>query len=96
MIELVRVQKNDSIKQKNKLKGLKYKYQTNLNILAGGFKDKFVSMLIEDNSRKRKKIFDSSMKQIFKCIVPVRPGKRNERKECTTRGKFKTNYKWCL
>jgi len=96
MIELVRAQKNDSIKQKNKLKGLKYEYQTNLNILAGAFKDKFVCMLIEDNSRKRKKIFNSIMKQISKCIVPVRPGRRNERKECTTRGKFKTNYKRCL
>ena len=96
MIELVRAQKNDSIKQKNKLKGLKYEYQTNLNILAGAFKDKFVCMLIEDNSRKRKKMFNSIMKQISKCIVPVRPGRRNERKECTTRGKFKTNYKRCL
>lgn len=73
MIELVRSQKNDSIKQHNKLKGLKYEYQTNLNILAGAFKDKFVCMLIEDNSRKRKKIFDSIMKQISKPGWPAWP-----------------------
>jgi hypothetical protein len=96
MIELVRAQKNDNIKEKNKLKGLKYEYKTNLSILTGVFKDKFVRMLLEDSPKKREKIFDSIMKQISKCVIPIRPERKNERKVCTTRGKFKTNYKRCL
>ena len=97
MIELARKQSDEVIDNSNNDKCLKYEYKTNLNILIGSLKDKFILMLLEKSNRKRNKMFKEIMDQVSRCRVPIRPGRQNERKKIVlTRGKYKMNRKSCL
>lgn len=93
MIELARAKNDETIKEKAKNKHLKYEYKTNLNILIGTMKDKFILMILEESPTKRKKMMAAIMKQISKSTIPIRPERHNPRKEKIFRGKFKTNCK---
>ena len=65
----------------------------NLNVLIGSLKDKLVIMMLENSGRKRKRIFQSIMRQAVESTIPVRPGRQYPRKDSVSRCKFKTNHK---
>lgn len=96
MIELARQQSDEVIESQNKDKSLKHEYKTNLNILIGTLKDKFILMMLEESSRKRNKMFKEIMDQVAKSNVPIRSGRQNERQQRLLRTKYKTNQKRCL
>jgi IS4 transposase len=96
MIELARQQSDEVIEDRNEDKCLKHEYKTNLNILIGTLKDKFILMMLEESSRKRNKMFKEIMDQVAKSIVPIRSGRQNKRQQRLLRTRYKTNQKRCL
>ena len=73
MIELARKDSDEIIAVEREDKENKYEYKTNLNILIGNLKDKLIMMFLEENPRKRGKIYKDIMKQAAKSSVPIRP-----------------------
>ena len=96
MVELARQESDEIIENMNNDKCLKYEYKTNLNILIGSLKDKFILMMLEKSKRKRDKMFKEIMDQVSKSCVPIRPGRQNVRQQRLQRSKYKTNQKRCL
>lgn len=96
MAELVRIQNEEIRRESNCGKDLKYEYKTNMNLLIGTLKDKFVMMLLENNPKKRKKIFNKLMDQIAKNSVPIRPDRHNPRKDNLVASKYRLNQKRSL
>lgn len=97
MVELARQESDEIIENRNNDKSLKHDYKTNLNILIGTLKDKFILMVLEKSKRKRDKMFKDIMGQVSKSSVPIRPGRQNDRKPAAlSRSKYKTNQKSSL
>lgn len=90
---MARSRSDELIDSRNKVKDLKYKQKTNLNILVGILKEKLIKMLLEDSRRKRNKIFKEVMDQISRSTVPVRPGRHCKRNKRNKRGKYCINQK---
>lgn len=96
MIELAKQESDELIKENNKEKTLKYEYQTNLNMLVGGLKDKLILMMLEKNNRKRNKMYKNIMLKASQNAIPIRLDRHNPRKKTLSRGKYSTNHKRCL
>jgi len=96
MAELARQQSDEKVEKNHKDKEIKHQYKTNLNVLIGTLKDKFVLMLLEESKRKRNKIYNEIMKQISQSIVPIRSERHNERFKSKSLEKYKRNSKRCL
>ena len=96
MAELIRIQNDEKLRESNCSKELKYEYKTNINLLIGTLKDKFVMMLLENNPKIRRKIFKKLMDQIAKNSVPIRSDRHNSRKDTLVRSKYRLNQKRCL
>lgn len=96
MIELARKESDEIIQKDRKGKNLKYEYKTNLNILVGSLKDKFIMMFLEKSERKRNKIYKEVMSKVKKSCVPIRPNRQYPRIERFLREKYKNNCKRCL
>ena len=75
MAELIRIQNEETRKEKHKGKELKYEYKINTNLLIGTLKDQLVAMLFEKSPRKRNKILKKIMVQISNNYVPIRPNR---------------------
>lgn len=74
----------------------KYQNKINSNILVGTVKDRFVSLLLITNTRKRDQLLNNIINQISGSIIPIRPNRQNPRKFGCVRSKYKTNHKRCL
>lgn len=96
MAELARQYSDGIAASKNKSRVVKHEYKTNVNVLIGSLKDKFVLMMLEGNLRKRNKMFKKIMDTISKNCVPIRPGRSNPRITKKSSRKYKTNQKRCL
>lgn len=97
MVELARQESDEIIENRNNDKSLKYDYKTNLNILIGTLKDKFILMVLEKSKRKRDKMFKNIMDQVSRSHVSIRTGRQNDRKpSALSRSKYKTNQKRSL
>jgi hypothetical protein len=96
MVELAKQHNEEIIREKNKGKELKYDQKTNLNILVGSLKDKFVLMILEKNTRKRNKMFKAIMSKVSQSTIPIRPERQNKRLHKRLSNKYKTNGRRCL
>lgn len=96
MIELARKQSDVIISTKQKNKGLKHNYKTNLNVLIGNLKDKLILMMLEKSKTKRSKIFDSIMDTVSKSAIPIRDNRQYPRKKFLVRSKYQLNKKRSL
>jgi hypothetical protein len=96
MVALAKIHTDEKIQAQNKGKDLKYKYQTNTNILIGKLKDKLVIMMLEPNEKKRIILFNGIIKEIARNSVPIRPGRQNKRIKKKTRDRYPMNQKKCL
>lgn len=68
------------IQKENKNKGLKYEYKTNINILIGKLKDNLIIALMDDSPKRREKGMKKVIAEIVKNRIPIRPGRKFERK----------------
>jgi hypothetical protein len=97
LIEFARKQSDEDIKKKNDNKEHKYEYKTNSNVLIGTLKDNIILLMLQENPRKRKKMFKQIKKQILRSSVPIRPGRSYKRTPNNRgRSKYFTNNKRCL
>ena len=96
LAELAKKQSDELILKNNENKDIKYRYQTNTNVLVGSLKDKLVLMMLEKSVRKRHKIFKQIIKTISKSVTPVREGRSYKRKRRKVMGKYNPNHKRCL
>jgi hypothetical protein len=96
MVSLAKEEANEIIKENNADKELKYEYKVNTNILIGKFKDLLVNVLLEKNTKKRLKIFRRVMTEIYRHVVPIRPGRSKPRKKKITTNKYQLNNKRAL
>ena len=96
LAELAKKQSDELILKNNENKDLKYRYQTNTNVLVGSLKDKLVLMMLEKSDRKRHKIFKQIINTISKSVTPVREGRSYKRKRRKVMGKYNPNHKRCL
>ncbi len=96
MIELARKQSDEIISVKQENKELKHEYKTNLNVLIGTLKDKFIIMMLEKNKYKRSKMYKSIMETVSKSSIPIRDDRQYPRKKFLVRSKYQLNKKRCL
>jgi hypothetical protein len=71
---------NAIIDEENKYKNLKHRYKVNTNILIGKLINSLVLMLLEKSARKSSRILKNIMSEISRNIIPIRPGRKYERK----------------
>jgi Transposase DDE domain len=96
MDALAKSASDEQIQARNQDKDLKYKQQTNTNILIGKLKDKLIFMVLEPNARKRNKMLRQLIKELSMNVVPIRPGRTWPRIKKTTRDRYPMNQKKCL
>lgn len=76
--------------------GYKYDYQVNMNTLIGMLRERFILILISiavNNDEESNKEYDNLIEEISKEIVPIRPGRKNERKKYKGYNKYKKNLR---
>ncbi len=66
---------DENIKQEK----YKNKMKTNTNMSVGIFKNTLIYILLENNAKKRSEMMDNFCLAIEKYIVPIKPGRKNER-----------------
>jgi hypothetical protein len=96
MAAIAKIEADESIKERNAGKVLKYEYKVNINLLIGKLKDNFVLMMLEEKPKKRTTMFKKIMKEISRNVVPIRPGRSFERKKGLRSNKFPLNQKRAL
>ena len=53
--------------------------KTNMNMSVGIFKNTLIYILLEDNDKKRCEMMDKFCMAIEKYIIPIKPGRKNQR-----------------
>jgi hypothetical protein len=71
----------------------KYDYKVNRNHAAGVFKDRFIQMLIEPNTRKSKRMYDRIIRLLISHATPIRPDRSVPRNPCPRSARFHFNQK---
>ena len=61
--------------------GLKYEYKVNMNILISKMTRTLIECFYEDDLEKRTILFNKTMKNITKNLVPIRPDRSFPRRE---------------
>ena len=85
MLTIAKEEANSNITQKD---GLKYEYKVNMNILIGKMIPLLVKSLCEENHERRGELYQKTMLEITKNLVPVRPDRHFSRKEPSRKNKF--------
>ncbi|WP_094607259.1 IS4 family transposase ISPa45 [Sporomusa silvacetica DSM 10669] len=73
--------------------GLKYEYKVNMNILISKMTKTLIECFYEDDPKKRTILFDKTMSNITKNLVPVRPDRSFPRREPSRKNKYPINKK---
>jgi hypothetical protein len=73
-------------------KGNKWQYKINVNHEIGVLKDKLIKVLLEDDSKKRRVMFDEVISLLKKRLIPIRPG-RSLPRNTPRKVKFHHNHK---
>ena len=87
--------KNDANKELelNKKPELKYEYKINVNILIGTFREYIIKIVIEEDSVKRKRMYEYMLEEIIENLVPIRIGRNFPRIPYRGRNKNKLNIR---
>lgn len=96
MVSLAKAEANEVIQTKNEEKTLKHEQKVNTNILIGKLKNSLVSMMLEENPVKRSEMYFKIMNEVYRNVVPIRPGRSNARKKGLKSNKYPLNRKKCL
>jgi hypothetical protein len=96
LVAIAKAEADQTIAEKTLGKGLKYEYKVNTNILIGKLKDKLIYILLENNRRKRSKMLARIKDEISRNYIPIRPGRKEQRKMGLRSNKYSINQKKCL
>lgn len=80
LVNITKVIADDSIKEMNKEKDLKYDYQVNESMLIGHLKNRLIKCLLIQNNRRRSRVLSNIIEDATLNRVPIRPGRSFERK----------------
>uniref|UniRef100_UPI00064DD9B3 transposase n=1 Tax=Ornithinibacillus californiensis TaxID=161536 RepID=UPI00064DD9B3 len=61
-------------------KNLEYLYKSNTNIIIGKLKSNLIHLILEDNPRKRNKIYKQLLEEAKRSRIPIRPGRSYKRR----------------
>lgn len=95
LFNMVEDLKNDANKdlEKNKNSTLKYEYKVNVNILVGTFREYMIKIAIEEDTLKRKQLYEYMLEEIMENLVPIRPNRNNARNHYRGRNKNRLNIR---
>lgn len=93
MLTIAKEEANNNIEKKD---GLKYEYKVNMNILIGKMIPVLVKSLCEENHERRGELYNKTMLQITKNLVPIRPDRHFPRREPSRKNKFPYTRKRAL
>jgi hypothetical protein len=79
MASLVKQEADEMIAKEQEGKDLKYKYQTNNNVLIGKLKSHLLLIILEESPRRRKKLYKQMLLEIKRSRTPIRPGRSFQR-----------------
>ena len=65
----------------------------NQNITIGIIKEDFIDMILEEDEEKKEKKYLKIIDEIRKNIIPIRPGRKNQRNKNPKRQKYPMNKK---
>lgn len=85
--------KRDAGERIEKDNNKKYEYKINMNIMAGIFKKKFIEVLIIENEEERVKEYRKMIDKMSKYLVPIKPGRKFERKRMHSMNKYRSNLR---
>ena len=71
----------------------KYKYKINMNIMAGIFKRKYIEILIIKDEKEKEKKYIEMINTMSKYLVPIKPGRKFERKKMHSMNKYRSNLR---
>jgi hypothetical protein len=80
-------------KQKERHEELKHEYRANVNHAVGVLKDRLIGILITDDPFVRHYLFEELVSEIKRRVVPVRTGRKVQRKESLKKPHFHHNHK---
>lgn len=85
--------KRDAEEGMKKRTGLKYEYKINMNILAGKFKKEFIEVLMSPTAEESTKKYMNMIEELRKNVVPIKPGRRFERRKMHSMNKYRSNLR---
>jgi len=91
MAALVKMQSDEIIQKKNEEKELKHPYKTNVNIMVSELKDELILIMMEKNEKRRKRRYNELLREIARNVIPIRPGRHNERNFKKSRDRYPMN-----
>jgi len=71
----------------------KYRYQVNVNHEIGVLKDRLIKTLLEENDKKRRKMYNKIIELLKKRVIPIRPNRSLPRNKFPRKVKFHHNHK---
>jgi hypothetical protein len=86
------VQAQEGVEKEQRKKDNKYRYQVNVNHEIGVLKDRLIKTLLEDDNKKRGKLFDEIIALLKKRLIPIRPN-RSYPRTTPRKAKFHHNHK---
>lgn len=92
MVEDLKNDANKELEQK-KDRQHKYEYKVNINILIGTFREYLIKIAIEEDSVKRKQLYEYMLEEIMENLVPIRTGRSFPRIHYKGRNKNKVNMR---
>ena len=84
---------NKNVKKKHEHQKNKYEYRINVNHAIGLFKDRFIRVVIEEDSIARRYLMSELINRMERRVVPIRPNRDVVRKKCARKAKFHHNHK---
>lgn len=82
---------NELILKKNN--SLKYEYKVNINILIGTFREYVIKIAVEEDSIKRRQLYEFMLEEIMENLIPIRPKRQFDRIPYSGRNKYKLNIR---
>ncbi len=64
-----------------------------MNILAGKFKKEFIEVLISPTVEESTKRYMNMIEELRKNVVPIKPGRRFERRKMHSMNKYRSNLR---
>lgn len=74
-------------------KNNKYEYKINMNCLVGLFKNKIIEIAIEEDDKKREKLYLTLLSKIKRYLIPIKPNRTFSRDKKNTKNKYTTNLR---
>ena len=70
----------------------KYEYKINTNILVGILKEEFIELYFK-GKKETERFYKKLLKEVTEHLIPVKPGRKFERKKMHSMNKYRSNLR---